>query len=752
MWEYSAEPLPGVGSYVLDMSESSKTDNRGDDGVFESLKATFPFIGEDGVGGDGDAVDADISGEGVVDDVAETHKEYIAPDSLTEHERHVETDHHLVRCFYVDAWPQYVREFFFEELVKIPDVDIDISLNMDPKSTAKSEKLLNDKKVKLETDSISNQKSGNSSFDDTEKKLNRVAQYYDQVSQSGKILYDVSCYLTIRVPADAPDPEEDLRGRARHVISMIDRYVGMSTKLAHTRQRPVMEATSPIANDTFGKKQIMLADQAATMFPFISEGFLEPGGIKLGNVAGSESPVILDPFNRANGYNQLRLGKVGSGKSFAVKQNLIRIAQSDPEVDVIVVDPMRGFIGVNEALAGDNWISIGGDDTINPLEIEETPQHILETTSTDPWKNKLNDVRWFFEQFAALRNTTLSNGEWSVLMRAVKNAYKNRGITQDPETHSNESPVIGDIISEVEQIIKAPGEHTPAETEQSKEDRKQYASEVEMFLEVFREDGEYANMNGHTDLELTTSRMTYLDLHDMSARSGGENIMMQVLFSMIYQRVKQSDRKTILAIDEAHKLFGSETSLEFLEEVTRHSRHYDLSIMYISQTIDEFFVNESAKAIADQCSVKYIHRLPNLGYETGRELLNFNRKEVNFIRDAEPGDSETNYSQALLKVDDMDAGTPLNIRATRDEMAIIDYEPGETWDELTHPRSDRIRRALDQKLLSRKGKDIGDNSLAEAVKEMYADDTDTDDADDNGDPEQDVDGDSEEIDGGEEHE
>jgi len=41
------------------------------------------------------------------------------------------------------------------------------------------------------------------------------------------------------------------------------------------------------------------------------------------------------------------------------------------------------------------------------------------------------------------------------------------------------------------------------------------------------------------------------------------------------------------------------TSLGFLETVVRHSRHYDISLQFVTQTGGEFTLTPEAKTIAD---------------------------------------------------------------------------------------------------------------------------------------------------------
>lgn len=85
--------------------------------------------------------------------------------------------------------------------------------------------------------------------------------------------------------------------------------------------------------------------------------------------------------------------------------------------------------------------------------------------------------------------------------------------------------------------------------------------------------------------------------------------MMQVLFNAVYERAKGTDSRVVFAIDEAHYLMNDTTSLEFLETAVRHSRHYDLSLQFITQTGGEFALTPETRTIANLRSITIIHRV-----------------------------------------------------------------------------------------------------------------------------------------------
>ncbi len=135
-----------------------------------------------------------------------------------------------------------------------------------------------------------------------------------------------------------------------------------------------------------------------------------------------------------------------------------------------------------------------------------------------------------------------------------------------------------------------------------------------------------------------------------------------MLFNAVYERAKGTDKRVVFAIDEAHYLLNDATSLEFLETAVRHSRHYDLSLQFITQTGGEFALTPEARTIADLCSLTLIHRVQE---ETDKlaEWFGLSEREINWIRTAKAGNDEDGFSEALLGIDE-EGWFPLRVRAS----------------------------------------------------------------------------------------
>jgi len=100
---------------------------------------------------------------------------------------------------------------------------------------------------------------------------------------------------------------------------------------------------------------------------------LEEGGVEFGIHKDTQSPVVIDPFARENGYAMFTVGDTGSGKSFSSKQNFIRSIEQSKDRIGIILEPLNNWAGVAEAL-GAKRITVGGTLGLNPCEIARNPR------------------------------------------------------------------------------------------------------------------------------------------------------------------------------------------------------------------------------------------------------------------------------------------------------------------------------------------------------------------------------------------
>ncbi|WP_256301994.1 VirB4 family type IV secretion system protein [Haloarchaeobius salinus] len=624
--------------------------------------------------GDGEETDATAPNEGLdrnLGSVAESHRSLVSADSIEEFPNSVQMGEQLTRTQWVAEYPDAPTDGLFEQLYSTGETrETDIAIHVDPRDTDRTLNELENKIETLEADHEYLNERHRAGARGIRKDLEDYQDLYDVLRNTPMEAFDVSMYLTTR--ADEPDAErvdvDGVLGAARRAPA------NLTPVTPRWQQLDSLVSCSPIGvdrlDDSLDSTTPMLGGALGAMFPFVSGAFAEPG-IEYGTYALNESPLILDRFERETGYCTMVIGKLGAGKSFSTKLQLLRRAMYDPDTIIVMLDPLEGFAGVSDALGGER-VTVGGTRGFNPLEIRETPSEVLESTpDIDPWGEQVAWVLTFFKTFFTHVASNPLGDRTQTLRRAVQETYEQAGITRDPDTHGKESPTITDLMRVLESMLDEPeafGYPTEGVQERVRADAEALLTDLQP---SFRPDGDFANLAQPTEFDLDSS-VVYLDLHqEEGVRGQAEtSLMMQVLFNAVYERAKGTDKRVVFVIDEAHYLLHDSTSLGFLETAVRHSRHYDLSLHFITQTGGEFALTPEAKTIASLCSMTLIHRVDEEADKLA-EWFGLSEREVNWVRTAKAGNDEDGFSEALLGIDE-EGWFPLRVRASPYERQVLD--------------------------------------------------------------------------------
>lgn len=581
-----------------------------------------------------------------VPNVSEYHKNVIAPTRIDEEATKLTVGEHQTRTIFINQWPDRPDIGFLDDVFMNTDVINDVSIHLSPYRDNEAKDMLEKEWKKAQTAAG---ESSSSIINRQEKRrdVEQTKRMLDMVQQSNAKLFDVSVYITLR-----GEDETQLELATDQIIKKLRTSPAFAKpEVLKRQQMQAFQCVNPIADDKLDYSTEMLGGAIGAMYPFSSTSFIEKEGIDYGIHAGNNSPIIIDRFGkRETGYNQLTFGKIGSGKSFGTKLEIMRSYISRDNVKIVMLDPLGGFGNVNTALGGDK-ITVGGSLGINPLEIHETPEN-EQDEDVDPYSMTKTKVMDFFEMYFRQRGKELGDikGGRGTLERAIDIAYRRKDIHPDDfESHGNESPTVLDVRDILIEMQEEPGEFARADSQAKRDHIENAASEVSIGFEQFSKGGEYSNLAKESEIDLRGNDVHYIDLKQREG-SGKTGLMMHLLLSEVYEAAKRHDGKTLFAIDEAHILLQDSKSLDFLELVVRHSRHCDLGINFITQTIEEFYDDPKAEKIAQMCSIKKFHRVETGLDERIRDALNLKPLEEEYIRTAQAGGKDVDYSQALVGV------------------------------------------------------------------------------------------------------
>ncbi|WP_135827093.1 VirB4 family type IV secretion system protein [Halorussus ruber] len=619
--------------------------------------------------------ETNVASKDRLDDASTMHQSVVAPSAVDwETTYAVLNDETYVRTFWIEQFPEKPANGILERLLLETDLQTDISIHLDPFDTQSAEDMMADWISDLKV----NQHDANSlKAEDLQKDIDRGKFMRSLVRANKASFYRGGVF--IRLSAESKQELDNQTTRLRSIVK--DAPANCTLKVANRWQEKGLATVSPLGANELGRDRMStLTNQAVgAMFPFSSNYMMMDDGVEYGYHGHNGSPVRINPWDLETGHSELVVGMPGAGKTFGDIMRHLRMMKRQQEMMLVMIDPVGGFKGIADALNA-KTISVGGDTQLNPLEIRETPQEVLESDdSISPLSAKKDEVYAVLENFLTARDINLGT-ETGVLSYVIDEAYRQAGVVEDDvSTHTPEnSPTMTDVHRILADIAENPDEHNIATSESARERAAQYADELAIAFQPFREGGAYANLSERSEIDILEgdNKVVYIDLGQIEGSASGidrQTFLMQLLLSTVYQQAKKTDRNVELAIDEAHYLFEDQANLDFLETAFRHQRHAGLRMVLLSQTAQEFYETDQAEKIIGMCPIKVFHKLPDLDEETA-DKIGLTREQRKYVRSADAGKEDLGYSQALVRVEEH--GTyPLHVVADEFEKRVIDYEP-----------------------------------------------------------------------------
>ncbi|QCS44646.1 VirB4 family type IV secretion system protein [Natrinema versiforme] len=608
-------------------------------------------------------------------DTSTMHQSVVAPSSIDwETTYAVINDETFVRTFWIEQFPEEPSDGLLERLLLETDLQTDLSIHLDPFDSQSAQDMMADWISDLK---INQHDSNSLKAEDLQEDIDQAKYMRSLVRANKASFYRGGVF--IRLAAESQQELENQTTRLRSVIK--DAPANCTLKVASRWQERGLATVSPLGRNELGRDRMStLTNQAiGAMFPFSSNYQMMDDGIEYGYHGHNGSPIRINPWDLETGHSELVVGMPGAGKTFGGIMRHLRMMKRRNDTMLVLVDPVGGFRGIADALNA-KTITVGGDTKLNPLEIRQTPQHVLESSDgVSPLSAKKDEVYAVLENFLDARDIELG-AETGVLSYVIDEAYRQAGVVEDDvSTHTSEnSPTMQDVHQILCDIAENPDEHNIAASESARERAAQYADELAIAFQPFREGGSYENLSHRSEIDILEgdNKVVYIDLGQIEGSASGidrQTFLMQLLLSTIYQQAKNTQRNVELAIDEAHYLFEDQANLDFLETAFRHQRHAGLRMVLLSQTAQEFYETEQAEKIIGMCPIKVFHKLPELDDRTA-DKIGLTKEQRQYIRGADAGKADLGYSQSLVRVEEH--GTyPVHVVADDFEKRVIDYEP-----------------------------------------------------------------------------
>jgi len=525
-------------------------------------------------------------------------KDIIAPSFIEVDFNHLKIDEKYYRTFYVVGYPRYVSANWLYSLITF-DHPLYVSMYVYPTESKSVLEDLKRKIAEMEATIEGDIKAGRVVDPTVQVALDDALSLQAELAKGAERFFQFGLYITI--PADSL---EELNVITKQVDSVLSSLLIIG-RPATLEMEEGFKSTLPMFYDKLEVWRNMDTSSLSMTFPFATASLTKNEGILYGINEHDGSLIIFDRFTLENA-NSVILGKSGGGKSFFVKLESLRLLMMG--VDVIIIDPENEYQKLSSSVGGEFVLfSSSSQYKINPFDLSTV------NPEPDELSNKILDLHSLMRVIMG----ELTPSQDALLDRALVLTYKEKGITQDPETFKNEPPLLEDLYK----ILM--GMETP--------EAKELSDRVEKFVRgsasgIF-------NQQSNFDIK---NPFTVFGIRDLEENL--RPVAMYVVLDYVWNRIRKDKKKRVLIVDEAWYLIKQKDSGAYLHSFAKRARKYLLGLTTITQDVEDFLATDEGKAIITNSSLQIILKQSTAAVEKITETFYLTGGEKHFLLSAGVGE------------------------------------------------------------------------------------------------------------------
>lgn len=525
-------------------------------------------------------------------------KDVISPAFMKIHPNKIQINNTIAKTFFIYAYPNFLEWNWLSPIINW-DVKFDMSLFVYPIDSGFIQKYLKKRLTQLHSERSINAEKWLLNDPAIEAQIQDVEELRHKLTRWEEKYFHLWLYITIYAE------DEERLNRIWKDIETILSGRNVLQKQAFLRSEQAFISTGPFCKDELGVYRNMSTWWLSTTFPFSSSTLTHDDWILYWINTHNNSLIIFDRFKTENA-NMTVFAKSGWGKSFAIKLEILRSLMFG--TDVIVIDPENEY----KPLVDKVWwsyldVSLNSSQRINPFDLplwlkdhNEKPGDLL--------RNAIIDLLWLMN----LMLWKMSAEESSMMEKALITTYSLKGITlEDDSIIWKEIPIMKDLQDVLEttdwawSLVKRMEKFTTG-----------------IFSWIFSQ---------RTNIDLTEWLQVFSvrDLDDMM-----RPIAMYVVLNHIWNKVRSSNRKRMLVIDEAWNVMQHDDSAKFLFWLVKRARKYNLWITTITQDVEDFVGSPYGKPIMTNSSIQLLLKQSSASIDVLQNIYKLTEQEKYILLNA----------------------------------------------------------------------------------------------------------------------
>jgi conjugal transfer ATP-binding protein TraC len=523
----------------------------------------------------------------------------IAPAAIQVSSNYIQIGGKFARTLFIATYPRYLNANWLSPIINLDKV-FDISLYIQPQSTATVLKQLRDQLARVEAQIMEEQAAGKVRNPVLETAVQDIEALRDQLQQGTEKFFQAGMYITIYESSlkDLDETEKTIRG-------VLDAQL-IIAKQATFRMLEGFLTTSPLADDRIQALTALNTEPLASTFPFVSSDLTSNSGILYGINTTNNSLVLFDRFSLENA-NAVVFAKSGAGKSYTIKLEILRYLVLGTQI--LVIDPEGEYKYLSDTVGGTNIkVSINSDQHINPFDLP-TPKD--EESWEDVFHSHVLNLSGLVK---LIMGGGLTPEEESILDQALVQTYAIKDILPDQDFSQMPPPVLSDLQNVLSGMTGA----------------ERMATRLEKFTT-----GTFAGFLNHPTNVPLDNQLVVFGIRDLEDEL--RPIAMYSVLNYIWTQVRRERKKRILVVDEAWYVMKFPVGAEFLFNIAKRGRKYYCGLTTISQDIPDFMSTPQGKSIVTNSSMQILMKQSPAAIDIIQQTFNLTDSEKYYLLEARVG-------------------------------------------------------------------------------------------------------------------
>jgi len=523
----------------------------------------------------------------------------IAPAGLKINSNYIQIGEKYARTIFVFTYPQNLTTGWLSSIITL-DQETNVGMFIHPAETNTALKDLTKKTAQVQSQMSMQAEKGKVRDPKLESALQNIEDLRTTLQQGSEKLFKLGLYITFF--AEEPKQLDEIENKVRALLENQMIYA----KPAVFQQEQGFISTIPLGLDRILVHNNFNTAPLSTAFPFISSDLSENKGTLYGINRHNNSLILFDRFGLENA-NMCVFAKSGSGKSYAIKLEILRALMQGTEV--IVIDPEKEYKYLAETVGGTFIdISISSPHHLNPFDLpipapDEKPADVLRN-------NIINLVGLLRIMLGGL-----TPEEDAIIDKALAETYAFKDITPQSDFSKIDPPLMQDLYNILKGITGT----------------ESIVIRLEKFIS-----GSYSNFfNQPTNVELG-KKLVVFSIRDMEKDL--KPLAMYIILRYIWNIIRSERKKRMMVVDEAWVMMQDEDAASFLFGIAKRCRKYYLGLTTITQDVADFMKSKYGKPIITNSSLQLLLKQSPAAIDVVQETFSLTDQEKYMLLESSVGE------------------------------------------------------------------------------------------------------------------